>query len=113
MANYFKNQGAAITTAGLIVYTCPDTGSAGTDEAIIHSMIVSNIDGTSSANVDIKARATSSDTYYYVAKEVPVPAGSSLVIPKPVNLEATVDVHMTASANGDLETVLGILEIRP
>ena len=106
MANTFKNQGAALTTGGGIVYTAPAATTS-----IVHSCYVSNIDGTNSANVDIKARATSSDTYFYVAKDVQVPGGSSLVLDKPIDLEATGDVHMTASANSDLETVLGILEI--
>ena len=106
MANTFKNQGAALTTGGGIVYTAPAATTS-----IVHSCCVSNIDGTNSANVDIKARATSSDTYFYVAKGIQVPGGSSLVLDKPIDLEATGDVHMTASANSDLETVLGILEI--
>tara|TARA_R100000656_G_scaffold13454_2_gene13749 strand:- start:355 stop:678 length:324 start_codon:yes stop_codon:yes gene_type:complete len=106
MANTFKNQGAALTTGGGIVYTAP-----GATTSIVHSCYVSNIDGTNSANVDIKARATSGDTYFYVAKSVQVPAGSSLVLDKPIDLEATGDIHMTASENSDLETVLGILEI--
>ena len=106
MANTFKNQGAALTTGGGIVYTAPAATTS-----IVHSCYVSNIDGTNSANVDIKARATSSDTYFYVAKGIQVPGGSSLVLDKPINLEATGDVHMTASANSDLEAVLGILEI--
>ncbi len=106
MANTFKNQGAALTTGGGIVYTAPAATTS-----IVHSCYVSNIDGTNSANVDIKARATSSDTYFYVAKGIQVPGGSSLVLDKPIDLEATGDVHMTASANSDLETVLGILEI--
>ena len=88
------------------MYTAP-----GATTSIVHSCYVSNIDGTNSANVDIKARATSGDTYFYVAKSVQVPAGSSLVLDKPIDLEATGDIHMTASANSDLETVLGILEI--
>ena len=46
-----------------------------------------------------------------MAKSVPVPAGSTLVLDKPIDLEATGDVHMTASANSDAEAVLGILEI--
>ena len=69
MANDFKNQGAALTTGGASVYSAP-TGAG--ESAIIHSMIISNIDGTNSANVDIKARATSGDTYFHVAKGVPV-----------------------------------------
>jgi|TARA_R110000751_G_scaffold303198_1_gene417708 hypothetical protein len=106
MANTFKNQGAAITTAGAIVYTAPAA-----TQSVIHSCYISNIDGTSSADVSIKARATSGDTYYHVAKTVPVPADSTLVLDKPIDLEATGDVFMTSSATGDLEVVMGILEI--
>ena len=106
MANTFKNQGAALTTGGAVVYEAPAATTS-----IIHSCYVSNIDGSNSVDVDIKARATSSDTYYHVAKGVPVPAGSTLVLDKPVDLEATGDIHMTASANSDSEAVLGILEI--
>jgi hypothetical protein len=57
MANTFKNQGAAITTAGAIVYTAPAA-----TQSVIHSCYISNIDGVSSADVSIKARATSGDT---------------------------------------------------
>ena len=106
MAHTFKNQGAALTTGGGVVYTAP-----GATTSIVHSCYVSNIDGSNSVDVDIKARATSGDTYYYVAKAIPVPAGSTLVLDKPIDLEATGDIHMTASANSDAETVLGILEI--
>ena len=106
MANTFKNQGAAITTAGAIVYTAPAA-----TQSVIHSCYISNIDGTSSADVSIKARATSVDTYYHIAKTIPVPADSTLVLDKPIDLEATGDVFMTSSATGDLEVVMGILEI--
>jgi len=106
MANTFKNQGAALTTGGGVVYTAP-----GATQSIIHSCYISNIDGVNSADVSIKARATSGDTYYHVAKTIPVPADSTLVLDKPIDLEATGDVHMTASANSDLEVVMGILEI--
>ena len=106
MANTFKNQGAALTTGGGVVYTAPSA-----TQAIIHSCYISNIDGVNSADVSIKARATSGDTYYHVAKTIPVPADSTLVLDKPIDLEATGDVHMTASATGDLEVVMGVLEI--
>ena len=106
MANTFKNQGAALTTGGAAVYTAPAA-----TQSIIHSCYISNIDGTNSADVSIKARATSGDTYYHVAKTIPVPADSTLVLDKPIDLEATGDVHMTTSANSDLEVVMGILEI--
>ena len=101
MANNFKNQGAALVVSpGAVVYSAP---VAAGDQAIVHSMIISN--------VTIKARATSGDTYFHVVKDAPVPAGSSLSIPKPVDLEATGDILMYASVAGDLEAVLSILEI--
>ena len=106
MANTFKNQGAALTTSGADIYTAP-----GSTESIIHSCIISNIHATDSANVDIKATTDGGSTYYYVAKNVPIPSGSSLVLDKPVDLEATDKIHMTASANSTLNAVLGILEI--
>jgi len=106
MANNFKNQGAALTQGGGVVYTAP----SGT-QSIIHSCYISNIDCTNSATVDIKARATSGDTYYHVAKTIPIPADSTLVLDKPIDLEATGDVHMTANLDNDLEVVMGILEI--
>ena len=106
MANTFKNQGAALTTGGGVVYTAPAATTS-----IVHSCYVSNIDGSASVDVDIKARATSGATYYHVVKVVPVPSGSTLVLDKPIDLEATGDIHMTASANSDAEAVLGILEI--
>ena len=106
MANTFKNQGAALTASGGIVYTAPAA-----TQSVIHSCYISNIDGVNSADVTIKARATPGDTYYHVAKTVPVPADSSLVLDKPIDLEATGDIHMTASVDSDLEAVLGILEI--
>ena len=106
MANTFKNQGAALTTTGADIYTCPAS-----TQAVIHSIYVSNIDGTNSADVDIKVTTDGGTTYYHVAKTVPVPADSTLVLDKPVNLEASDKVHMTASANSDLEAFMSILEI--
>ena len=103
MANTFKNQGAAITTAGAIVYTAPAA-----TQSVIHSCYISNIDGTSSADISTKFILPSDVSG---AKTVPVPADSTLVLDKPIDLEATGDVFMTSSATGDLEVVMGILEI--
>ena len=106
MANSFKNAGAALTTGGADIYTCP-----GSTAAVIHSIYIANIDGTNDATVDVKVTTDGGSTYYHIAKTIPVPADSSLVMDKPVNLEATDKIHMTASANGDLETYMAILEI--
>ena len=106
MANAFKNAGAALTTGGADIYQA----GAGVS-AVIHSIYIANIDGTNDATVDIKCTTDSGSTYFHIAKTVPVPADSSLVMDKPVNLEPTDKIHATASANGDLEIYMAILEI--
>ena len=106
MANTFLNKGAALVTGGTDVYACP-----GATAAIVNAIYVSNIDGTNSADVNIKATIDGGSTYMHIAKTVPVPADSTLVLEKPVNLAAADKIHFTASANSDLECFLSILEI--
>ena len=106
MANTFKNAGAALVTGGTDVYTCP-----GATAAIVNAIYISNVDGTNSADVNIKATSDGGSTYYHIAKTIPVPADSTLVLTKPVNLEAADKIHFTASADSDLECFLSILEI--
>ena len=55
----------------------------------------------------------SGDAYTHIAKNVPIPYGSSLVFDKPVDMSATGKVWMEATDALHLETVLGILEIDP
>ena len=107
MANTFINKGAALTTSPVDIYG----PVAGSTQAIIHSCIISNIHATDSANVDIKATVQNGATYYHIAKNVPIPAGSSLVIDKPIDLMTGDELSMKSSAVSTLETVLGILEI--
>ncbi len=106
MANAFKNVGAALTTSGADIYTAPSS-----TESVIHAIYVSNVDGTNSADVNIKVTTDGGSTYYHIAKTVPVPADSTLILDKPVNLEATDKIHMLASADSDLEVFMSVLEI--
>ena len=107
MANAFKNAGAALTTSYPVtpIYSAPAA-----TQSIVHSCIISNIHATASANVSIKVQ-TDGSNYFHIANEVPVPAGSSLVIDKPIDMEASDDLAIKASANSTLDAVLGILEI--
>ena len=108
--NVFLSVGSAIAASpGTAVYS----GPGGSKQAVVHSIYVSNIDGTNSADVTITAKNLVGDTFRHVAKDVPVPAGSTLVLDKPIDLSFSGVIHMTASTSGDLETVLGILEIDP
>jgi len=106
MANTFKNAAAAITASRTDVYTCPSATAA-----VIHSVYLSNIDGASSVDATVEVYDSSGATYYHVGKTLPVPADSTLVLDKPINLEASDKLTVTASATGDLECFISVLEI--
>ena len=106
MANTFKNAGVAVGTTATTLYTCP----ASTD-GIIHALYISNIDGTNSADVDVEVSVDGGSTFYYVGKTLPVPADSTLILDKPINLEASDVIRLTASATGDLQAFASVLQI--
>jgi len=106
MANAFKNAGVQVGTSRTTLYTCP----SGT-EAVIHALYVSNVDGANNADVDIEITIDGGTTYRYIGKTIPVPADSTLVLDKPINLEANDVLALTASAASDIEAVASVLEI--
>ena len=107
MANTFKNQGAALTTSGAAVYTAPAATTS-----ILHSVYISNIDGTNDATINLSiSGSTYFDTRRYILKTVDVPADSTVIIEKPINLGAGDKLETQASADGDIEAFASILEI--
>ena len=107
MANAFKNAGATMsTTNSTTVYTCP-----GATTAILHAIYISNIDGTNSVDVTVEATVDGGSTYVKIGNLLPVPARSTLVLDKPVNLEAADILAVTASAANDLEVFVSVLEV--
>jgi|TARA_B100001971_G_scaffold55591_1_gene50653 hypothetical protein len=107
MANTFKNAATGSTTTLQPVYTCPSSTSG-----VVHAIYLSNVDGTNDATVNV---AVSGSTYFndrrYLLKTVDVPADSTIVIEKPINLGAGDKLETQASANGDIEVFVSILEI--
>lgn len=106
MANTFKNAGVQVAATRTTLYTCPAA-----TQAVIHALYISNVDGAADADVDIEITVDGGTTYRYIGKTVPVPADSTLILDKPINLEAGDILAVTASAAGDLEAVVAILEI--
>jgi len=106
VANTFKNAGVQISTSRTTVYTCPSA-----TQSVIHALYISNVDGTNSVDVDIEVTVDGGSTYRYIGKTIPVPADSTLVLDKPINLEASDILAITASAASDVEAVCSILEI--
>ena len=106
MANVFKNAGVAIGNTNTTLYTCPVSTTT-----VVHAVYISNVDGTNDATVDILVTDNSLGSDFYIMKTVDVPADSSLVIEKPINLEANDILICKASAAGDLEAFASVLEI--
>jgi hypothetical protein len=78
----------------------------------INSLIVSNIDGSNSA--DITVDIFRSSTSYKLASTITVPADATLVViskPNPIYLEEGDSIRCQASANGDLQAICSYEEI--
>jgi hypothetical protein len=87
------------------------TNSASSNKVIkVNALYVSNVDGTS--NADINVDIFRSSTAYHVAKTIAVPADATLdVISKPIYLEEGDTLRLTAGTTGDLEAVCSYEEI--
>ena len=114
MANAFTNAGVAITTATTI-YQVP----IGTDSSVVHSIYIANVDGVNSAtvNIEVSTDGAGAANFFHVAKTVQVPADSSLILDKPINLRNANNasagdlIRATASAASDLQAFVSVLQI--
>ncbi len=107
MANTFKNAATGSNTTINPMYTCP-----GGTTSVVHAIYLSNVDGTNSATVNLSVSGSANfSTRRYILKTVEVPADSTVVIEKPINLGAGDKLETQASANGDIEAFASILEI--
>lgn len=85
--------------------------SAGSGKVFkVNSLLVSNIDGTSAATVDVDLYRSS--TAYYIAYTITVPADATLdLLNKAIYLEEGDALRLTGSAAGDLQAVCSYEEI--
>ena len=115
MANAFTNKGVAILATATDIYQVPST----VNSSVVHSIYIANVDGTNAAtvNIEVSTDGAGSANFFHVAKTVQVPADSSLILDKPINLRNASTgtggdkMRATASAAGDLECFISILEI--
>ena len=107
MANTFKNAATGSNTTINSMYTCP-----GGTTSVVHAIYLSNVDGTNSATVNLSVSGSANfTTRRYILKTVDVPADSTVIIEKPINLGAGDKLETQASADGDIEAFASILEI--
>ena len=103
-----KNASAHLTTSLADVYTCP----ASTVAVIKHAQ-VANVDGSAAADVSVALYDASAEATYYYAKTISVAADAGL---KPLGdlvgavLEAGDKIQGQASAAGDLDIILSVVE---
>ena len=116
MANAFTNAGVAIGATATTIYQVP----IGTDSSVVHSIYIANIHGTNSAtvNIEVSTDGAGSANFFHVAKTIIVPADSTLILDKPVNLfnlnkAASAGDLMRATADNAsmLEAFVSVLEI--
>ena len=107
MANTFKSAASGSTTTIQTLYTCPAATSG-----VVHAIYLSNVDGTNDATISVSISGSANfDHRSYILKTVDVPADSTVVIEKPINLGAGDKLETQASANNDIDVFASILEI--
>ena len=107
MANTFKNAATGSNTSITTLYTAP-----GGTTSVVHAMYLSNVDGTNDATINISVSGSANFSgRKYLLKTVNVPADSTVVIEKPINLGAGDKLETQASANDDIDVFASILEI--
>ena len=115
MPNAFTNAGVAIGNSATTIYQVP----IGTDSSVVHSIYIANIDGVNAAtvNIEVSTDGAGSANFFHVAKTVQVPADSSLILDKPINLRNANNasagdlIRATASAASDLQAFVSVLQI--
>ena len=115
MPNAFTNAGVAIGNSATTIYQVP----IGTDSSVVHSIYIANVDGVNSAtvNIEVSTDGAGSANFFHVAKTVQVPADSSLILDKPINLRNANNasagdlIRATASAASDLQAFVSVLQI--
>ena len=107
MANTFTSAATGSNTNITTLYTCPVSTTG-----IVHAIYASNIDGTNDANISVSVSGSANfNTRRYLLKTVEVPADSTVVIEKPINLGAGDKLETQASADDDIDVFASILEM--
>lgn len=114
MANTFKNYSTAIGTINTDIVPVAGGSVNGrtrvaASTCVVHALYLSNIDGAASVDVDLIVGDGVDD--FYVLKSVPIPANSTLILDKPINLESIDSLKAVTSATSDIEAVAAVLEI--
>jgi len=114
VASTFKNYGldvGVLDDATGNMYT-----AGGSVSAVIHALYISNKSATNVANVNVKVTTDGGSTFFHVGRSLEVDVNNTLVLDKPINLEANDILRVYADPNPDsssvdVEAFASILEI--
>ena len=114
MASSFKNYGldvGVLDDATGNMYT-----AGGSVSAVVHALYISNKSATNIANVNVKVTTDGGSTFFHVGRSLEVDVNNTLVLDKPINLEASDILRVYADPNPDsssvdVEAFASILEI--
>lgn len=107
MTTTFKNARQAVGSSYTTVYTCPAATTA-----VVTNIHVANVDGTNAADVSAQwLDDSAADVATRLAEPITVYAKTALpILAKPIILEAGDALQLKASAAGDLEATVSIME---
>ena len=107
MANTFKNAVTGSSTSVGAFYTCPVATTA-----VVHAVYLSNVDGVNDETISLSVSGSANfNDRKYILKTVDVPADSTVVIEKPINLGAGDKLEAQASQTASIDVFASILEI--
>jgi len=114
VASSFKNYGldvGVLDDATGNMYT-----AGGSVSAVVHALYISNKSATNIANVNVKVTTDGGSTFFHVGRSLEVDVNNTLVLDKPINLEANDILRVYADPNPDsssvdVEAFASILEI--
>ena len=114
MASTFKNFGLDV---GVVDDSTGNLYTAGSGvSAVVHALYISNLSSTNAAKVNVKVTTDGGSTFYHVGRSLNISANNTLVLDKPINLEASDILRVYADPNPDsssvdVEAFASILEI--
>ena len=107
MANTFKNAVTGSSTSLGAFYTCPVSTTA-----VVHAVYLSNVDGVNDETINLSVSGSANfNDRKYILKTVDVPADSTVVIEKPINLGAGDKLEAQASQTSSIDVFASILEM--
>lgn len=114
MASSFKNFGLDV---GVLDDATGNMYTAGSGvSAVVHALYISNKSSTNIAHVNVKVTTDGGSTFFHVGRSLEVDVNNTLVLDKPINLEASDILRVYADPNPDsssvdVEAFASILEI--